>query len=155
MEKLGEDDVIVVKGASDSVSDLLKAINIKHKEIAPEDFKNLKLDPKSVLAHVALARVRGARSTFMNPWGTITSRSTTNRCDTRSSSCRASSDPTITPRCPSGERGGALTVPESSCGITARSANRFFSSKGVRCETRGESRIRRPVAARPADDLGR
>jgi hypothetical protein len=49
IERLGDDDVIVVKGKSDCISDVLKAIKIKHKEIAPEDLAATKLDPKSVL----------------------------------------------------------------------------------------------------------
>lgn len=49
MERLGEDDVIVVKGHSDQVQDVLRAINVKHKLIDAEELKNLKLDPKSVL----------------------------------------------------------------------------------------------------------
>lgn len=49
IERLGDDDVIVVKGKSDQISDVLKAVKIKHKEISADEFAKLKLDPKSVL----------------------------------------------------------------------------------------------------------
>src|SRR5581483_3881827 len=49
IERLADDDVIVVKGHSDQVEQVLDAIKIKHKLIAAEDLAKTKLDPKSVL----------------------------------------------------------------------------------------------------------
>jgi len=49
MERLADDDVIVVRGHSDKVEDVLRAINVKHKLIDADEVKGLKLDPRSVL----------------------------------------------------------------------------------------------------------
>ncbi len=49
IERLSDDDVIVVKGHSDQIEQVLAAIKIHHKEIAAEELKNTKLDPKSIL----------------------------------------------------------------------------------------------------------
>lgn len=61
IERLADDDVIVVKGKSDQISEVLKAIKIKHREIAPEDLAKTKLDPKSVLVLNCNSR--------LNPYG--------------------------------------------------------------------------------------
>jgi hypothetical protein len=61
IERLGDDDIIVVKGHSDQISDVLKAIKINHKEIAPEDVAKTKLDPKSILVLNCNSR--------LNPYG--------------------------------------------------------------------------------------
>src|SRR5581483_4343860 len=49
IEKMAQDDVIVVKGSSDKVEDVLKAIGVKHTVIAKDKFADQKLDPKSIL----------------------------------------------------------------------------------------------------------
>jgi hypothetical protein len=49
IERLKDDDVIVVRGKSDKISDVLKAIKIAHKEISPEEVSKTKLSPGSVL----------------------------------------------------------------------------------------------------------
>lgn len=49
IERMANDDVIVVKGSSDTVQAVLKAIGIKHTVIDKDKFADTKLDPKSIL----------------------------------------------------------------------------------------------------------
>jgi hypothetical protein len=49
IEHMAQDDVICVKGSSDKVEDVLKAIGVKHTVIQKDKFADQKLDPKSVL----------------------------------------------------------------------------------------------------------
>jgi hypothetical protein len=49
IERMADDDVICVRGASDKVEDVLQSIGVKHKTIAKDKFDEIKLDPKSVL----------------------------------------------------------------------------------------------------------
>lgn len=47
--KLAGEDVIVVRGSSDKVGQVLKAIDVEHRQISAEDLASLTLDPRSVL----------------------------------------------------------------------------------------------------------
>lgn len=49
LERLADTDVIVMRGRSDKVEQVLTAIKIKHKRINREDFGKLELKPNSVL----------------------------------------------------------------------------------------------------------
>lgn len=49
LERLGKTDVIVIRGSSDKVERVLKAIQIEHKIIKLEQFDDFKLNPSSVL----------------------------------------------------------------------------------------------------------
>ena len=49
IERMADDDVICVKGSSDSVEQVLKAIGVKHTVIQKDKFADSKLDPKSIL----------------------------------------------------------------------------------------------------------
>jgi hypothetical protein len=49
LERMAQDDVIVVHGSSDKVEDVLSKISIKYKMVQKDKFDDLKLDPKSVL----------------------------------------------------------------------------------------------------------
>jgi hypothetical protein len=49
IEKMAQDDVICVKGASDKVEDVLTAIGVKHTFVQKDKFDDFKLDPKSIL----------------------------------------------------------------------------------------------------------
>jgi hypothetical protein len=49
IERMSDDDVIVVKGHSDQIEDVLKALKIPHKAIEADKLTETKLDPKSIL----------------------------------------------------------------------------------------------------------
>ncbi|MEZ0227190.1 MAG: HEAT repeat domain-containing protein [Planctomycetota bacterium] len=49
IERMANDDVVCVRGSSDTVQDVLKAIGIKHTVVPKDKFAETKLDPKSIL----------------------------------------------------------------------------------------------------------
>ncbi len=49
IERMANDDVVVVRGQSDTVQDVLKAVGIKHTVVPKDKFVDSKLDPKSIL----------------------------------------------------------------------------------------------------------
>lgn len=49
LERLGKTDLVVVRGRSDRVEDVLKSLKLEHKQIRREEFTKFELNPNSVL----------------------------------------------------------------------------------------------------------